>query len=166
MGDPTIPTTSRLRSSLGYPQQHPPLYATMSPLLRLLAHLCRLSHSHEASPLRSAQYEESKIHSCLADALVQLESPSSEIDPSPMADSSTPPEHLVDAIRRLGPFLPIGCEVFGLGDLEVVGSHPIDAGGFADVWAGERNDGTVVAIKSPRCHSLSSCLPAYSVSHE
>lgn len=137
----------------------------MSPFLHLLAHLCRLSHFHEASPPGSAQDERSGIHSCLSEALVQLESPPSEIHLPPTTDPGTPPEHLIDAVSRLKPFLPTNSELLGQGDLDVIGSRPIDAGGFADVWVGERNDGTVVAIKSPRCHSSSSCLPAYSVSH-
>lgn len=75
------------------------------------------------------------------------------------------PEELVDAVRGLKQLLPIGCELFGEGDLKLVGSRPIDVGGFADVWVGERNDSTVVAVKSRRYYSSSSYLPVYSVSH-
>ena len=87
-----------------------------------------------------------------------------EIDFSPVNNTGTPPEHLVDAVRNLRPFLPIGCELLGEGDLKVVGSSPIDAGGFADVWVGERDDGTKVAIKLYRYYSSSSCLSTYLVS--
>jgi len=83
-----------------------------------------------------------------------------------MANPSTPPEHLVDAVRDLKPILPIGCELLGQGDLKIMGSHPIDAGGIADVWAGKMNDGTTVAIKSHRCYSASSRLPIYLVCGE
>jgi len=136
----------------------------MSSFLRLLAHLCRLSHSHNAPPPRNEQNEGGEVHLCLAEALVQLEALPSEIDPSPTVNPGTPPENLVDAIRCLQPFLPAGCELLGQGDLKIAESRPIDAGSFVDVWAGKRNDGTAVVIKSPRCHSSSSCLPAYLVS--
>lgn len=38
----------------------------------------------------------------------------------------------------------------GQGDLKFVGSRPIDARGFADVWDGTRNGGNAVAVKSLR----------------
>ena len=101
---------------------------------------------------------------CLAEEPVQLESFPQEVDLSTMANPSALPEDLVNAVRDLKPFLPIGCEILGEDDLTIVGAHPIDAGGFADVWVGERNDGTVVAIKSHRQCSLSSRLPIYTVS--
>ena len=85
------------------------------------------------------------------------------IDLSPMNNTSTPPEHLVDAVHNLKPFLPSGCELLGQGDLKIAGSRPIGAGGFADVWVGEMNDGMTVAIKSHRYYSSSSCLHVYSV---
>jgi len=127
----------------------------MSPPLHLLAHLCRLSHSHKTSPPRNEHNEGSKIHSCFAKTLVQLETLPSEIHPLPTVNPGTLPKSLADVIRCLEPFLPAGCELFGEGDLKVIGSHPINSGGFADIWAGEMNDGTAVAIKSPRCHSSS-----------
>jgi len=81
-----------------------------------------------------------------------------------MTDPSTPPEHLIDAVRNLKPFLPIGYGMLGQGDLKILGSYPVDASGFADVWIGELNDGTAVAIKSLRYYSSSSRLPVYLVS--
>ena len=89
-----------------------------------------------------------------------------EIDLSSLNNPGTPPEHLVDAVQNLGPFLPTGCELLGQGDLKIVGSSPVDAGGFADIWVGEMDDGTKVAIKSYRYYSSSSCLPTYLVSVE
>jgi len=138
----------------------------MYPFFRLLGYLRRLSQSHEASPPRSAQREGNETHSCHAETPEQLEWSAPEIDPSSVTSFSALPEHLVDAVRRLKPFLPVGCELLAEGDLRVVGSRPIDAGGFADVWTGERNDGTVVAIKSHRYHSTSSCRSTYLVSHQ
>ena len=102
--------------------------------------------------------------SCTVDTLDHSLSLPPEIDLSPMNNPGTPPEHLVDAVRNLGPFLPAGCELLGQGDLKIIGSCPIDAGGFADIWVGERDDGTKVAIKSYRYYSSSSCLPIYLVS--
>ena len=81
-----------------------------------------------------------------------------------MANYGTLPEELVDAVHHLKPFLPIGCEFLGQDDLKIVGPYPIDAGGLADVWAGEKTDGTRLAIKSHRCYSSSSHLPVYLVS--
>ncbi|KAF9646912.1 kinase-like protein [Thelephora ganbajun] len=78
-----------------------------------------------------------------------------------MNDPGTPPEQLVDAVRNLSPFLLNGSEMLGQEDLKITGPHPINAGGFANVWVGERNDGTTVAIKSYRYYASSSCLPIY-----
>ena len=89
-----------------------------------------------------------------------------EIDLSPMNNPGTQPENLIDAVRNLQPFLPSGCELLGQGDLKITCSYPIDAGGFADVWLGEMNDGMTVAIKSHRYYSSSSCLSVYLVSTE
>jgi len=115
-------------------------------------------------PLLEAYGERRNMPSYAADTPDQSQSLPPEIDLSPFTDPSTPPEHLVDAVRRLEPSLPIGCGLFGQGDLKIVGSRPIDAGGFADIWVGEMNDGTTVAIKSLRYYSSSSSLPICLVS--
>ena len=98
------------------------------------------------------------------DVLDHLLSLPSDVDLSFMTNPGTPPDHLVDTVHNFGPFLPIECELLGHGDLKIVGLRPIDAGGFADVWIGERCDGTKVAIKSHRHYSSSSCLLVYLVS--
>lgn len=87
------------------------------------------------------------------------------IDLSSINNPGTLPEYLVEAVQRWKPSLPIRCALFGQGEMKIVGSFPINAGGFADLWIGEMNDGTVVAIKSYRCYSSSSCVPIYLVSH-
>lgn len=130
---------------------------------RLLPCLHSLFHPHKTSPFRGARHDWFSIPSCTIDALDQSPSLPQEIDLSPMNSPDTPPEHLVDAVRNLEPLLPTECELFGQGDLKIVGSHPINAGGFADVWVGERDDGTMVAIKSHRYYSSLSCLPVYMV---
>ena len=130
---------------------------------RALNYICRLFHPHETLPLGRVQNEGSEMQLCLAEEPVQLESLPPCIDLSTIANPTAQPEDLVDAVHDLKPFLSAGCEFLGQGDLKIVGTCPIDAGGFADVWMGERNDGTVVAIKSHRHHSSSSCLPIYSV---
>jgi hypothetical protein len=89
-----------------------------------------------------------------------------EIELSPMSDPGTPPEHIVDIVHKLKPFLPSGCGLLGQGDLKITGLCPIDVGGFAEVWVGETNDGTRVAIKVHRYYSSSSCLPVCLVSDE
>lgn len=106
-----------------------------------------------------------RIPSPVVDALDHPFSLPPGIDLSPMDNPGTP-EHLVGAVHNLKPFLPSGCEIMGQGDLKIIGSCPIDAGGFADIWIGERDDGTKVAIKSQRYYSSSSCLCIYSVSVE
>jgi hypothetical protein len=63
-------------------------------------------------------------------------SESSPIDYSPTVDIDT----LINMAGRLRPSLPANCLWLGEGDLEVVGVPPIDAGGFADAWAGEMGD--------------------------
>jgi len=137
----------------------------MGPFCRSLTYLSRRFHSHKTFPLGDVKHEGSEVLLCLAEESVQLGSLPQEIDFSTMANPSALPEDLVDAVCDLKPFLPMGCELLGQGDLTIVGTHPIDAGGFADVWVGKRNDGTVVAIKSHRQNSSSSRLPIYSVSH-
>lgn len=147
------------------PSKHLPSHAggTFS---RLLVHLRLLFHPQGTSPPRGAQHEwcdEPSCTTCLPD---QSQSLPPEINLSPMINPGAPPEHLVNAVEDLKSFLPVGCDLLGQGDLKIIGSRPIDAGGFADVWLGEMNDGTVVAIKSHRYYSSSSCLPMYLVSGE
>jgi hypothetical protein len=48
-------------------------------------------------------------------------------------------------------------------DVKVIGARPIDAGGFADVWAGEMGD-RKVAVKSYRCYASANYMPTYKVS--
>ena len=144
------------------PSKHLPFHVGEA-FPRLLLYLRLLFHPRGTSPT-GVQHEQCGMSSHAVDVLDYSLSLPSEVDLSSMANPGTPPEHLVDAVRNLGPFLPIECELLGQGDLKIVGSHPIDAGGFADVWVGEMYDGTKVAIKSHRHYSSSSCLPVYLVS--
>ena len=83
-----------------------------------------------------------------------------------MTNPSTPVEQLVDAVQNLKQFLPDGCELFGQGDLKIIGPYPAGAGGSADIWLAEMSDGIRVAIKSYRYYSSSSRLSVYLVSGE
>ena len=47
-------------------------------------------------------------------------------------------------------------------DLRIVGTHPIDSGGFADVWMGEVG-GRKVAVKSYRCYLSANCTLTHTV---
>ena len=47
-------------------------------------------------------------------------------------------------------------------DVKIVGTHPVDAGGFADIWVGEIDD-RKVAVKSYRCYATADHLPTYNV---
>jgi hypothetical protein len=78
--------------------------------------------------------------------------------------STTDIDTLVNIAGRLRPSLPSNCPWFGQEDLKVVGVHPIDAGGSADVWAGEMGD-RKVAIKSYRCHASADYAQVYGASN-
>ena len=82
------------------------------------------------------------------------------IDHSSTTDLGT----LVNLDGLLRQSLPSGCMLFGEEDLEFVGPHPIDAGGFADVWMGEMG-GRRVAVKSYRCYLSGNCALTNKVSH-
>jgi hypothetical protein len=128
--------------------------------------LCfRLLFHPRGTSSRSVRLNWSGI-SCATDIPDKSQTSPPEIDLSPMNNPNTPVEYIVGVVRNLKPSLPSGCGLLGQGDLKIAGSHPIDAGGFADVWVGEMNDGTTVAIKSYRYYSSSSCLPVYLVSVE
>jgi len=129
----------------------------------LLIYLRLLFYPQGTPPSRGARHDRCDMPSHTIDALDHSLSLPPDIDLSPVNNTGTPPEHLVDTVRNLGPLLPIGCELLGQGDLKIIGSSPVDAGGFADIWVGERDDGTKVAIKSYRYYSSSSCLPTYLV---
>ena len=155
--------THHLAISMMTPSKHLPFHVGEA-FPRLLLYLRLLFHPQGTSTPTGAQHEQYDMPSHAVDVLDHPLSLLPEVDLSSMANPGIPPEHLVDTVRNLGPFLPTECELLGQGDLKIVGSHPIDAGGFADVWVGEMYDGTKVAIKSHRYYSSSSCLPVYLVS--
>ena len=86
-----------------------------------------------------------------------------EIDQLLPTDPGAFSEHPVDIVHHLQPLLPGSCEWLGRGALEVIGEHPVDAGGVADVWVARVGD-RKVAIKAYRCYSSSNYLPTYVVS--
>ena len=140
-------------------------FYTRETFSRLLMYLPPTSPPRE-TPSKIAQYERSGVVSCHLGVADQLQSLPPGIDSSAMINIGTRPECLVENVQRFRPFLPDRCGFFGPENLKIVGSYPFDAGGFADLWMGERNDGAIVAIKSLRCYSSLSCLPAYVVSDE
>lgn len=71
---------------------------------------------------------------------------------------------LVNMAGRLQQSLTQGYRWLAQEDLKIVGSYPIDAGGFADVWVGEMGD-RKVAVKSYRCYASADYMPTYNVSH-
>jgi len=83
-----------------------------------------------------------------------------QIDHSPATDPGT----LVDLVDLLWSSLPPGYRRLEQDDLKVIGTHPIDAGGFADVWVCEMGDRTV-AVKSYRRYTSADCIPTYNVSY-
>ena len=130
----------------------------------LLTHLRRLVHPRRSPSSRGTEDEQcGTISHAIGKSGSSLSLPPG-LDLSSVANPDTPPEHLVIAVWNLPPFLPIGYEIFGEGDLDVVGSHRIGVGGFADVWMGKMNNGATVVIKSYRRYSSSSCSSVYMVS--
>lgn len=90
----------------------------------------------------------------------QSESSLQEVDHPFPADLGT----LVDFASRLQPFLLPDYRLLGQGDIRIIGTRPIDAGGFADVWVGEMGD-RKVAVKSYRCYASANYMPTYKVSY-
>ena len=133
---------------------------------RLLLYLRMLFHS-QGTPSRGTHRDQYRMPSRAVNALGHSPSLPPEINLSPTNNTTPSEAQFVGAVQNLKPFLPNGCEMLGQGDLRIVGSRPINAGGFANVWDGElTDDGTRVAIKSHRYYSSSSCLPIYLVSVE
>ena len=67
-----------------------------------------------------------------------------------------------DLVLGSRPPLPPICNRLEEGDVQMVGSWPIRAGGFADLWRGSL-EGRQVAIKSYRCYSCSGPSGIFSV---
>lgn len=132
-------------------------------VLRFLRYPRRLLLPNWSPSSRAASHEQCDI-SCTPSSPDPSQLLLQNLDLSFMNNPGTPPEQLVVAVQNLKPFLPSGCEVLGEEDLKISGPYPASEGGFASVWIGEMKDGTTVAIKSQRRYSLSSSLPAFSVS--
>jgi hypothetical protein len=90
----------------------------------------------------------------------QSESSPPEIDYSSVISTGT----LISMAVQLRPSLPADCPWMGQEDLKVVGTHPIDAGGFADVWVGEMGH-RKIAIKSYRCNASADYAQIYGASN-
>lgn len=61
-------------------------------------------------------------------------------------------------------FLPPDFQLLGQEDLDIVGTRPIAAGAFADVWVGQMG-GKKVAVKSYRRYDSVDYTSASAVSH-
>ena len=134
-----------------------------SNLFRFLRCPRRLFLPNKSSPSRDAlcgQYDTR----CTPHSSHRSQSLLPGIDLSLVNSPGTPSEQLVAAVQNLKPVLLSEFEVLGEGDLKITGPYPVSGDGFAEVWVGEMKDGTRVAIRSQRCHSSSSCLPAFLVS--
>jgi hypothetical protein len=106
------------------------------------------------TPPRDAQLEGGDVVSHNIHSYGQPES-------SPTATDLGTPTNLAGKLR---PFLSPSYQWLGQEDLTVVGTCPIDAGSFADVWLGKMGD-RKVAVKSYRCYASASCTSTYDVSH-
>jgi len=90
--------------------------------------------------------------------ICQSESTPLETDHFLTTDRNEP----VNLAGQLRLFLPANCSRFGQDNLEVAGTHPVDADGSADVWVGKMGDRRI-AIKSYRCWA--SAVQIYEVSN-
>jgi len=125
------------------------------PFFRLLTSLRLISHpkaSHESVGVPSPTINANQSESFPTDINQLL-----PIGPGALC------ERLVDLVRHRRSLLPGGCEWLDQGAVEVIGEHPVDAGGVADVWVGKMGD-RKVAIKAYRCYSSSNYLSTYVVS--
>jgi hypothetical protein len=128
-----------------------------APFSRLLASLRLIFHP-------KTLLEEVNVPPCTTNVPDQSESfPPDSIGQSFPIDPDAQCEHLIDLVSHLQSLLPGSCEWLEQRALEVVGEHPVDAGGVADVWLGMMGN-RKVAIKSYRCYSSSDYLPTYVVS--
>jgi hypothetical protein len=73
-----------------------------------------------------------------------------DLSPEPRKQGGIYDNEDVDRILRF--MLPSYCTIFGRDDLELVGSSPVEAGGFADLWQANLGDRRVV-LKSYRRHA-------------
>jgi serine/threonine protein kinase len=115
-------------------------------LSRLLACLRLIIHPSTSRGEADAPSSTPSVHD-------QSGSLPSESYKSPPIDPAILREHLLGFVRQLQSALPGGC-VLEAAALKVIGKHPIDAGGVADIWEGAMGN-CKVAVKSLR-HSLSS----------
>jgi hypothetical protein len=60
-------------------------------------------------------------------------------------------QHYAQIAQVLRSFMPPTCRFLGSEDVEPSGTHPVAAGGFADIWEAIY-DGRKVALKSYRCY--------------
>jgi len=66
--------------------------------------------------------------------------------------------------QDLRPSLQSACPWFGSEDVELIGNHPIAAGGFSDIWEG-MYDGRKVVLKSYRCYMSFNVTQVIAVHH-
>ena len=111
-----------------------------------------------SSKLGNGSHSGSSCSSSLPSA--QPESSPLGIDRSPTTDLGT----LVNLDGQLRSFLLPSCRRLGQEELNVAGTHAIDAGGFADVWMGKMGD-QKVAVKSYRFYASANNVTTYKVSY-
>ena len=63
------------------------------------------------------------------------------------------PQHYARVAQVLQPFMPSTCHFFDKEAVSLIGTHPVAAGGFADIWEATY-DNRKVALKSYRCYVL------------
>lgn len=72
---------------------------------------------------------------------------------TPDLDEASLPQRYGQLAQGLRSSLPSTCRWLGPEDINLVGGHPIAAGGFADIYEAT-HDGLKVVLKSYRCYEL------------
>ena len=60
-------------------------------------------------------------------------------------------QHYAQIAQALQSFMPSACRFLSSGDVKPIGSHPMAAGGFTDIWEATHG-GRKVVLKSYRCY--------------
>jgi len=84
--------------------------------------------------------------------------------PAPDSNERSPSQCYAQMAQDLRPSLQSACPWFSPEDVELIGNHPIAAGGFSDIWEG-MYAGRKVVLKSYRCYMSFNVTQVIAVHH-